>query len=108
MRRGGVERVESDLGGFEKNRAIGGKAGGDQVLDDFVLRVDGDALARGEIPEVNAMAAAVEAELDAPVLEALTAQTIADAQFLHELDGVVFEEAGAYTLFNILARVELE
>jgi hypothetical protein len=73
-----------------------------------VLRVDSDAFACGEIAEVNAMAAAVEAELDAAVLEALAAEAIADAEFVHELDGVVFEEAGADALFNVLARAEFE
>jgi hypothetical protein len=100
--------VQRDFGCFEQDGAIGGKAGGDQILDDFVLGVDGDALARGEIAEINAMAAAVEAELDAAVFEALAAQAFADAEFVHELDSVVLEEAGADALFNVLAGVEFE
>jgi len=73
-----------------------------------VLRVNGDAFASGEFAEVNAMAAAVEAQLDAAVFEALAAEAFADAEFVHELDGVVFEEAGADPLFDVLAAVEFE
>src|SRR5262245_22595325 len=54
------------------------------------------------------MAAAVEAKFDAAVFEALAAEAFADTEFVHELDGVVFEEAGADALFDVGAGVELE
>jgi hypothetical protein len=73
-----------------------------------VLGVDGDALAAGKIAKVDAVAAAIETELDAAVLEALAAQAFADAKLVHELDGVVFKKAGADTLLNVLAGVEFE
>jgi hypothetical protein len=38
----------------------------------------------------------------------LAAQAFADAKLVHELDGVVFEKAGADALFNVLASVQLE
>jgi hypothetical protein len=104
----GVERVERDFGCFEQDGAIGGQAGRNEVLNDFVLGVDGDALAVGEIAEVNSMAAPVEAKFDAAVFEALEAETFADTEFVHELDGVVFEKAGADALFNVRAGVEFE
>jgi hypothetical protein len=100
--------VESDVSRFKEDGAVGGKPGSNEILDDFVLRVDGDALASGEVAEVNAMAAAVEAKLDAAVFESLAAKAFADAEFVHELHCVVFEQAGADALFDVLAGVELE
>jgi hypothetical protein len=35
-------------------------------------------------------------------------EAIADAEFVHKLDGVVFEEASADTLFDVGASVELK
>jgi len=73
-----------------------------------VLRVDGDALAGGKIAKVNAMAVPVEAQFDTAVFEALAAEAIADAEFVHELDGIEFKEAGTDALFNVLAGVQFE
>jgi len=73
-----------------------------------VLGVDGDALAGGEFAEVDAMAAVVETEFDAAVFEALTFEAVANAEFVHELDGGVFEKASADALFDVGAGVEFE
>jgi hypothetical protein len=109
---GGVDGMELDVGGFEKDGVIGGYAflqkGRDEILNNFVLGVDGDAFAVGEFAEVNAMAAVVEAELDAAVFEALALEAVADAEFVHELDGAVFKEASADALFDVLAGAEFE
>jgi len=108
----GVDGVELDVGGFEEKRMIGGdtfsQMGGDEVLDDFMLGVDGDALAVGEFAEVDAMAAIVEAEFDAAVFETVALEAVGDAEFVHELDGGVFEEAGADAVFDVGAGVEFE
>jgi hypothetical protein len=54
------------------------------------------------------MAAAVEAEFDAALFEALAAKTFADTELMHELHGVVFKKAGADTLFYVWASVEFQ
>jgi len=38
----------------------------------------------------------------------LAAEAIADAEFVHELDGIEFKEAGTDALFNVLAGVQFE
>src|SRR5262249_33364441 len=60
-----------------------------------------------EIAEVDAVAARVEAKFDAAVLEALAAKAFTDAEFVHELDGVIFEKAGPDAFFDVGAVVEL-
>ena len=108
VRMRGIERVQLSVGGFEENRFVDGKAGADEILDDFVLGVDGDALASGEIAEVNAMAATVETKFDATVLESLAAEAFADTEFVHELNGVVFKEASADAVFDVGAGMKFD
>src|SRR6516162_7870443 len=85
-RMGGLEGVQFDVGGFKENGMAGGQAGGDEILDDLVLRVDGDALARRQFAKIDTMALAVEAEFDAAMLEAFAAETLADSELMHQLN----------------------
>src|SRR3990170_7103273 len=64
LRRRGVQVVTRDVLYAEQQRAAGGQARGDQVLDHLVLRVDGDGAA-GELGERDAVAASGEAQIDA-------------------------------------------
>ena len=60
-----IETVQLDALGLEENPAAGVQSETDQILHNFVLGVDGNGAAVGQFIEVDAMAAAVEAKLDA-------------------------------------------
>ncbi len=64
--------MQRDVLDFEKDRAAGRHAGGDQILHHFLLAVDGDGMP-GEPLQIDAMAAAVEEDLHPFVLQALHA-----------------------------------
>ena len=96
-----------DVGDLEHDRAAGVEAGGDQVLDDLLLAVHGDRVA-DEVDEVDAVAAALEGELDAAVGEALAVEAVGEAELAEQLDGRVLEHAGADPLLDVGAVVLLE
>ena len=54
------------------------------------------------------MAATAEAQLDAVMGQAEAFETLADAGFNQQVDGALFEQAGANPLFDILAAASLE
>src|SRR5579864_1497285 len=93
---------------LEDNFTAGGEARGDQILDDFVLGVDGDGFSAGEAAQVDAMAAPVEAEFDTVMEEGLALEAFADTRFDHQVDGALFEEAGAQPRFDIFAGANFE
>ena len=62
-----LDVVDRDVAHLEVDRPAGGKARGDDVLHRLLLAVDGDLLAAGERGKVDAVAAALEAQLDAGV-----------------------------------------
>src|SRR6478609_4612324 len=90
------------------NDATGLQARVDQVLDDLLLAIDGDRPAAGEITERDTMRGAIEPDLDAVMDEAFTLQPAADTRLDHEVDGVLFEDAGAHTMGHVLATAILE
>ena len=69
----GVDVDDRHVDGLEHDRVAGGEAGGDEVLDDLLLAVHGDRPA-DELEEVDAVAAALEGQLDAAVGEALAVE----------------------------------
>ena len=54
------------------------------------------------------MAAAAEAQFDAVMDQAESLHPLADASFVEQVDGSLFEQAGANPLFDILAAASLE
>ena len=75
----GRQVVERHVGGGEHDLAAGGQARRDEVLDDLLLAVDGDRAA-GQLEEVDAVARAVERQLDATVGEALAVEAVGEAR----------------------------
>ena len=71
--------VNADRFRFEENFAAGSDPRSDQVFDDFMLRVNGDGFAAGQVGEVDAMAGATEAQLDSVMHQAFALQPIAYA-----------------------------
>ena len=69
--------------------------------------LDRDAPA-GELRHVDVVGAAAVAKEHAGVLEPLTGEPLADAEVVHQVDGVLLEQAGADALVHVLARPGLE
>ncbi len=102
-----VDAVEARGFGLKQNLAAGGEAGGNQILDHLLLGVDGDGAA-GELLKVDAMGAAGEAQLDAAMGQSFALDAIPDAGALHKLYRVVFEDARAHAVLDVMTRVGLE
>ena len=107
-RRVGREAVERDVGDLEAGFAAVAQARGDEVLDDLLLAVDRDRPPAGEPAEVDAVALAVEAQLDAAVDERLAVQTVAEAGVGEQLDRALLEDARADAVLDVLAAAVLE
>jgi hypothetical protein len=103
----GGEVVDGDSISLEDDLASRRKASFDEVLDHFVLGIDGDAGA-GEIFEVNPMTASVETQLNAIVNEAFAFHTLADPDLDEQVGSALFEDPGPDALFAILARPRLK
>jgi hypothetical protein len=97
----------ADIFDFEENLAIAFQARADQVLDDFVLAIHRNGAA-GEIFEVNAVASASEADLDAVVDQAFALHALADPHLVQQFHGAPFEDAGSNSLFAMLAAAVFE
>jgi hypothetical protein len=86
--------VQRDVGDAEPDVTASVEPGGDQVLEHLVLRVEVDAAA-GERREVDTVAVTAAAEFDALVAAALLEDAVAYTRGDHEVDGALFEDAGA-------------
>ena len=95
------ETSKQDLG-------VVAQARGDEVLDDLLLAVDRDRPAVGEPAEVDAVALAVEAQLEAAVDERLAVQTVAEAGVGEQLDRALLQDARADPVLDVLAAAVLE
>ena len=80
-----VDVLDRHVGRLEDDRVAGGKAGGDEVLDDLLLPVHRDRLA-DELVEVEPVAVAFEGQLDAAVGEALAVEPVGDAEVAQQGD----------------------
>ena len=84
------------------------EARGDQVFHHLVLPVDGDGAAAGQLVHVDAMPAAVEAQLDAVMHEAFASHAVADARAEEQVHGALLQNTGADPLFHVLAALGLD
>ncbi len=100
--------MDGDLVRLENNLAAGRQPRRDQILDDFVLSVDGDRAASGQPAQIDTMATAAEAQFDAVMRQPETPHPLADAGFIHQVDGALLEQAGANPLLDVLAAASLE
>ena len=103
-----LEVVQRDVVDLEAQLAAGLQPRGDEVLDHLLLAVDGDRPPAGELGEVDAVPAPVEAQLEAVVDEALAVQALGDAGRVEQVDGRLLEHAGAHARLDVLARARLE
>src|SRR4051812_29787515 len=107
-RRVAVDALEAEVGDLEADVAARLEAAGDEVLDDLLLAVDGDRPPAGQPAQVDPVALAVEAQLDAVMDEPLACQAVAEPGLGQELDGALLEDAGADAVLDVLAAAGLE
>ena len=103
-----LEIVNRDVGHLEEQREIRVEPREDQILDDLGLAVDRDRSAAGELAERNAMALAVELELDAVVDDPLPLQAVADTGVDEEVRRALLEHTGADTMLDVVSAAVLE
>lgn len=58
--------------------------------------------------QIDAMSTAAEAQLDSVMRQPQPFHPLADARFIHQVDGALLEQAGANPLFYISAAASLE
>ena len=110
MRGRSVSRsCKRDVVDLEVERRAALETGCDQVLDDLGLAVDHDRAAAGQVAERDAVALAVELQLD-PVVDdafalACRSPTPASTQ---EVDRALLEHAGADPVLDVVAAAALE
>ena len=79
-----------------------------QVARDLGLAVDHHRLAAGQIGEIDAMAAALEGELDPVMDKPLAVHALADLRLVEQGDRAHLEHAGADAAEHIVAAAALE
>src|SRR5713226_4609963 len=88
---------------LEYDLPLRGQACCDQVLDDFVLGIDRNAFAACQFLEINAMPATVESQFNSVMNQALPPHALADASFIEQIHGSLFEQTRADTFFNVVS-----
>jgi hypothetical protein len=80
----------------------------DQIAHHFVLAVDGDPLALGELEEIDAMSSTTEADGDAAVPQSTAPHAIADAERQQQIDRPLFEDTGPHAIDHVVAAAVLD
>ncbi len=92
---------------FKMDGCLITKARGDQILDDFLLRINGDGFAN-QILKINAMALSIEAKFDPLMLQALSLQALAHSGTRENVHRALLQHAGTHTSFHVFARVSFQ
>ncbi len=104
----GLERVHADIGDIEQHVAVRIVPCLDQIFDDLLLAIDGDGAAAGQVGEIDAVAAAAEAQFDAVMQQALAAQPLAHVRLHQQVHAALLEHAGSNAMLDILAAATLD
>src|SRR5699024_1732361 len=97
----GGDLVEGDVGHSEVQATVLGDTGADEVLEDFVLRVEPHGSA-DEVGEVDAATPAVEAQWDSFVLGALGQDPGVETDRGELIHGALFEDPRADGAFDLV------
>src|SRR6185436_9758829 len=100
--------VDGGRFGLEQDLPAGAQARRDQVLDHFLLAVDGDASSAGEVTQRDAVAPSLEAQLDAVVDHALAEESLTDAAAGEQVDRAMLQHSGAHAVLDVSAAVTFE
>ena len=103
-----VEIVDAHVLGFVDRDRAGGLPRIHQIPGDFRLAVHGHVLAAGETAQIDAVARAAEAKLDAAVHQALRVQPRADARPVDQVHRALLEHARADAPKNIVPALLLQ
>jgi hypothetical protein len=103
-----VKVVHADIVDLEEHLTSRGEPGTDQVLNDLVLRVNGDCTAAREFVEIDAMVASAESQLDSVVDEALPLQPLTDTHFNQQINRALLEQPRPDAFFNVLLAARLK
>jgi hypothetical protein len=103
-----VKSMHAHIAGFENDLSSGGEPGAYQILDDLMLGVDRDRLAAGELVQVDAMAAAVESQLDSMMNEPFAFQALSDARFDEHVHRALLEHACPDAHFDIFPAANFD
>jgi hypothetical protein len=106
-RRPAVETLDSYVPRLEENLPASGETCGDEILDDFMLRVDGNR-ATSQRLEIDTVAASIETQFDAAVHQPLAAHSIAHAGGVEQVHRALLEHARADTFFNVRAALRFD
>jgi len=98
-----IEVMHADVFNFEQHPAASCDAGIIQVFQNFVLRVNRDSFSIGELPKINSVTAAPEAQLDPMVNQAFGFYPLANPHLGEQIDRSLLQHAGTDTLLRILA-----
>jgi len=94
--------VNADVIDLKQNLTAGGKARVGEIFDDFMLGVDGDSFSSGQILEIDAMTASMEAQLDSMMNHAFALHPFAHPGFCEQINRPLFQNAGADAFLDIL------
>jgi|SRR5579884_1350119 hypothetical protein len=99
----GCDIKQLDILDTKQNGATLREASRDAILQYFMLRVNHDGATTGQFIEVYAMALSIKAQFDAVMNKANTIHTLAEAQFIHQIDRSLLKNACANGRFDIFS-----
>ncbi len=104
----GLQVVEADIRDGVEERAAGGTARRDQILDDPVLAVDRDRAPAGQLAQRDPVAPAEEAQLDPVVDEPFALDARGEPDVTEHVHHALLEHACAHTRDHVLLRSVFE
>ena len=107
-RAGGVERADRDVLGLEIQRTRRRGARVDQIPDDFVLSVDGDGLAAGQVGQIDAVPLSLKADVEALVTQPRPSKSGTDAHRVQQVHGALLQDAGLHAVDDVVAAAVLD
>jgi hypothetical protein len=103
-----VQSMQADVANFEMNLPVGVQPRLYQILDNLLLRVNGDGSPGSEILKIDAMPATAETELDPVMDQPLLLQARAHPGFDHQIHRALLQHARAHPLLNVMASVRFK
>ncbi len=99
--------MQRDAAYFEQQRALCRQPCRHQILDHFMLGIDGNGLA-GQLSQVDAVTGAIEGQLYTVMQCALAAHALAYTSLGQDIHRALLQHAGADGAFYIRARARFE
>ncbi|SVK54358.1 Uncharacterised protein [Acinetobacter baumannii] len=102
-----VQRLQFNLLHLEKQMALRRQTRGDQVFQDFVLRINGDG-ALGQSGQIDAVLPATERQADPLMPRPFPPHPLPQSGLLEQIDGPLFEHPGANGRFHRLPAARFQ